>query len=324
MYNVSWPGWTVEKCIGKGSFGQVYEISRDIFGSTERSALKVITIPTNPQEIQNLRAQGFDDPSIAQHFRRCLEEISREYALMAEVKGHPNIVYCDDFRDIPRPDGLGWDIYIKMELLTPLFSVIPSHYSESLTVQLGLDICNALILCQKKGILHRDIKPENIFYSQAGSFKLGDFGIAKIGSRTSPGTAIGTYDYMAPEVYSNQPYGFSADLYSLGVLLYWCMNDRRIPFLPAASGIPSNEQKERAWKMRMSGTPLPPPMHGSPQLLQVVMKACAFNPADRYQSAVQMRQALQTISVAPLGLGEEPSPPPPEAGFFRSPNLNDL
>jgi len=310
--NIVWPGWRVVRCIGKGSFGQVYEINRDIFGRMERSALKVIPLPSDGREVERLRAQGYDWPSIAQYFRRCREDILREYSLMAEVKGHPNIVYCDDFRDIPRPDGIGWDIHIKMELLESLFQVMPSYYSEALTVQLGRGLARALALCEKKGILHRDIKPENIFYAQSGDFKLGDFGVAKLAGYTGFGTTIGTFDYMAPEVYGNRPYGSSADLYSLGLLLYWAMNNRRIPFLPKGSGIPAMEEKELAWKRRMDGEPIPLPAHGSPELTSIVMTACAHDPNDRYPSAAHMLQALQRIK-APAFV------PSPESHFHRAP-----
>ena len=310
----AWPGWRVSRCIGKGSFGQVYEVSRDIFGRVERSALKVIPLPADNREVEKLRSQGYSWESIAQYFSRCREDIAREYSLMAEVKGHPNIVYCDDFRDVPRPDGIGWDLYIKMELLQSLFAVMPDYYSEALVLQLGKSICSALALCEKKGILHRDIKPENIFFSPSGEFKLGDFGVAKLAGLVGLGTTIGTFDYMAPEVYHNRPYGPSADLYSLGVLLYWAMNGRRIPFLNGDAAIPTPAQKEQAWKLRMEAHPLPLPANGSPELVEIVMTACAHDPADRYPSAAHMLQALQRLK-APAFV------PAPESHFHPAPDL---
>lgn len=313
----AWPGWRVVRLIGTGSFGQVYEISRDIFGTPERSALKRIPLPADSREVEKLRSQGYSWDNIAQYFSRCREDIAREYSLMAEVKGHPNIVYCDDFRDVPRPDGIGWDIYIKMELLQSLFQVMPNYYSEALVVQLGKSIASALALCEKKGILHRDIKPENIFFSPSGEFKLGDFGVAKLSQRAGFGTTIGTFDYMAPEVYTNRPYGPTADLYSLGLLLYWAMNDRRIPFLPEG-GIPTTEDKELAWKRRMDGEAIPLPRYGSPELVQIVMTACAHDPVDRYPSAAHMLQALQRLRSTPFV-------PSPESHFHPAPSsLEDL
>ena len=86
---------------------------------------------------------------------------------------------------------------------------------------MGVDICKALELYQKYNIIHRDIKPENIFVSDNGDFKLGDFGIARTIEKTmSDLSKKGTYNYMAPEVYQGGEYGFSVDLYSLGIVLY--------------------------------------------------------------------------------------------------------
>ena len=321
--NVNWPGWQVDCLLGTGSFGSVYQISRDIFGATERSALKVIPIPADRSEVEKLRNQGYDSSSIARHFRDCVEGIAGEYAMMMRMKGHPNIVYCDDFRDVARGNEIGWDVYIKMELLTPLLQILPPYYSESMTVHLGKCICSALMLCHSMNILHRDIKPENVFYSAAGQFKLGDFGVAKIADRVAFGTRIGTYDYMAPEVYTNRPYGFASDQYAVGMLLYWAMNNWHVPFLGGLDRIPTDSEREIACNRRMSGEPLPPPLHGSQALVRVVMRACAYDPAFRYPSVAEMLADLQRIETAPF----RTEAPPPKKGWsdpFRAPSDTDL
>ena len=117
---VNWPGWEIVRKIGSGSFGSVYEIHREMFGDVEKAALKVISIPQNGDEVDELRNLGYDDASITTHFKGYLEDIVREYALMNKMKGNTNVVYCDDIRYIPNEDGIGWTIYIKMELLNPL------------------------------------------------------------------------------------------------------------------------------------------------------------------------------------------------------------
>ena len=160
---VIWPGWEVVRKIGSGSFGAVYEIQRDMFGDVEKAALKVIHIPQNRDEIQELRSLGYDDASITTHFKGYLEDIVREYSLMNKMKGHTNVVYCDDIRYEQASDGIGWDIFIKMELLTPLMNDLAAVSTEDRVVQLGRDLCNALVLCKERNIVHRDIKPQNIF-----------------------------------------------------------------------------------------------------------------------------------------------------------------
>lgn len=303
---VSWPGWEVVRTVGAGSFGTVYEIRREMFGRQESAALKVISIPSDDREIADLRREGYADDQLTEHFRSCLEDIAREYALMMEMKGHTNVVSCDDVRYVQHADGIGWDALIKMELLIPLNQVISVEYDESLVLRLGMDLCSALMLCERRKVLHRDIKPQNIFVSRDGDFKLGDFGVAKVAEKTSRGTKIGSFQFMSPEVYKNQPYGSSADLYSLGLVLYWAMNERRTPFLPPQPQIPRPSEEEDARQRRFSGEKIPDPRNGSSRLKQIVLKACAYDPRDRYESPEVMLQALRMVAAENPAVSRKP------------------
>lgn len=299
---ISWPGWETVELIGRGSFGAVYKIQKEIPGGTTDAALKVISIPQNESDIDVMRADGYDDESITSSFRSHLESIVAEYTLMQKMKGSANIVNCEDIRYIQHDDGFGWDIFIKMELLTPLTRALPTDVPEETVIAVAKDMCAALNLCKKYGIIHRDIKPQNIFVSANGDYKLGDFGIAKQVEKTMGGTVTGTLKYMAPEVYNNQPYGTTADIYSLGLVLYWLLNERRLPFLPLPPARLSTNMEEDAKMRRLSGDPLPPPAHGSEKLKKIVLKACAFHPMNRYRSAEDMLKDLN---------GDAPNPPPP-------------
>lgn len=260
--------------------------------------MKTISVPKEPGETQELLESGYDLYSINQRFRLDLEEIRKEYSMMALLKGNANVVYCDDICDEPNPDGVGWTLYIRMELLTPLTKALEDPCSEAQVVKVGMDICNALAACKRKNVIHRDIKPANIMVSEDGNYKLGDFGVAKTMEGTSGGTKTGTYNFMAPEVYNNRPYGHGADIYSLGMVLYWMLNKRTVPFLPLLPEIPTASQRESAKERRFSGEPLPAPVNGSPALQQVVLRACAFEPAQRYASPEEMYAALAALSLA--------------------------
>ena len=307
----SWPGWETVRLIGRGSFGSVYEIQRDVFGDIEKAALKVISIPQNASDIDELYSDGYDDESITSTFQSHLKSIVSEYSLMRKMNGCANVVNCDDIRYVQHDDGIGWDIFIKMELLTPLTKYLPEQIPEKMVEKVAKDICAALAVCKKHEIVHRDIKPQNIFVSDNGVFKLGDFGIAKTVEKTMGGTKIGTYKYMAPEVYNNQPYGTAADIYSLGLVLYWMLNERRMPFMPLPPEKLKAGMEDYARQRRFSGEQLPPPAHGSKKLKAIVMKACAYDPSQRYSSATEILKDLDWKELTAL-----PIPPETPANKF--------
>ena len=148
-----WPGWETVRLIGRGSFGAVYEIERDVFGHKEKAALKYISIPQNESDIEELLSDGYDEGSITSRFEGYLHDIVREYSTMADMKGCANIVYCDDVKYVQHDDGMGWDIFIKMELLTPLTKALGKTVPDEQVVRIGADICRALVLCKRHNII---------------------------------------------------------------------------------------------------------------------------------------------------------------------------
>jgi Protein kinase domain. len=290
--------WRLERLIGEGSYGRVFEAKREDFGQEYKAAIKIVTIPQNQSEVSSVRSEGMDEPSITAYFRTMVEDMVREFNLMAQLKGTANVVSYEDHAVLPHSDGVGWDITIRMELLTPLVQhAIDSSLSIAETVKLGIDLCRALELCQKFDIVHRDIKPENIFISALGDYKLGDFGIARTVEKTTSGLSKkGTYTYMAPEVYREDAYGLTVDIYSIGIVLYRMLNDNRAPFLPAYPDAISYKDRESALAKRMSGATIIPPKHASPELARIVLKSCSFDPKERYSSPTLMRQALENLA----------------------------
>ena len=290
-------GWNITRLLGEGSYGKVFEIERSEFGQTYRAALKVITVPQSSAEVRSVISEGMSVSQAEAYFHGIVEELMHEFSIMFKLKGTANIVSCEDLRVLEHPDGIGWDILIRMELLHPLLPYVYEHpMARRDIIRLGIDICKALELCQRYNIIHRDIKPENIFISDNGDYKLGDFGIARTIERTTSGLSKkGTYSYMAPEVYAGKEYGFSVDTYSLGLVLYRMLNKNRGPFLPQPPEAITFSSREQALARRMSGEPLPRPFYGEGRLGEIVLKACAFDPKDRYSSPQQLRQELEAI-----------------------------
>ncbi len=297
-----WPEWEAEPTpIGEGGNAVVYEIRREVFGDVERNALKVIRIPKSKEELEYLKVSGMDEKSLADTLYSQVSDIINEYKLMRSFWDNPNIVHCHDYRYIRHEDGFGGDIYIMMELLTPLTKALDTVCTEEQIIRFGIEICNALEACQSEKIIHRDIKPDNLFVSSKGVFKLGDFGIARVLERTTHASLAGTPSFMAPEVCRNESYGPTVDIYSLGIVMYWLLNERRLPFLPLPPAAFTAQMSEDARYRRISGEPLPAPKNGSAKLWAVVQKACDFQPRNRYQTALEMKNALEAIGKEPNG-----------------------
>ena len=292
---IPWKDWKIVHRLGGGGFGTVYEIERDFFGEEELAAMKVIRIPKEESDLDDDYNSGMTEEEVREKYTYIQNYFSKEYQLMLEFKGHSNIVNCHDFSVVPNPDGPGCALYIRMELLKPLKEVLKTEtFSEARIVQLGIDICRALEICERRDVIHRDIKPDNIMMSDFGNFKLGDFGIARTMEKTMSASMAGTDWYMAPEVAKKMKYGKSVDTYSLGLVLYWLLNDGRLPFVPEKDRI-SAKDMQAAYRLRMQGKEIPEPKRGSRKLKAVVLKALSFEREKRYRSGKEMLEALLEI-----------------------------
>ena len=293
-----WPDWKIVKYLGGGGYGKVYEIETTFFGIQEKAALKIVSRPKDESEIEEDDKNGYDHESIVAKYTEILQDYIQEYKLMKELQGQSNIVSCDDFALEKNPNGIGGKIYIRMELLTPLQKVTKERLlSEEEVIKLGKDICKALILCENRNIIHRDIKPDNVMISSFGDYKLGDFGVSKVMGHTTAGTMTGTEGYIAPEVLHMEKYGKEVDIYSLGIVMYWLLNNRRMPFIEATGKLTPSKVNEASLR-RYQGEKIPAPYKGSAELKQIVLKACEYRPKDRYTSAQGMYDALDSLKGA--------------------------
>lgn len=319
-----WPEWKIVNEIGSGAYGTVYKIRRVDASGVYFAALKVIIVSLknemtgisvglsgNKEQRETAErtealdtgditgnssnVTGFEPNTKRPDYTRFAEEVSKEISFMEKFKGNSNIVSYEDHRIVFDEGSQSWIVLIRMELLSSLTEYFASGTrGEMDVVRLGTDICNALYMCGKEGVLHRDVKPGNIFVSEFGNFKLGDFGIAFITHNTrTMREPIGTHDYMAPEVVRERMYNWTVDLYSLGIIMYRILNGGRAPFITKDGGPVSNQVLKEADARRLNGEPLPG-LPGVPKALErIVLKACSYMPQNRYQTAEEMRDELR-------------------------------
>jgi len=292
-----WPEWRIIEKIGEGSFGKVYKAIHEEHEVISYSAIKIISIPQTSSELNSLRLEGMTEKSVHSYYEKIMVDFVKEIKLMWQMKGNTNIVSVEDYKVIEKENSVGWDIYIRMELLTSFVEYASSaKFEESDVIKLGIDICSALEYCARKKIIHRDVKPENIFVSDFGDFKIGDFGIARELEKTKGSFSTkGTFNYMAPEIVRSQQYDASVDTYSLGLVLYKLLNNNRLPFIDTQKELIQYQERQDAINKRLNGESLPPPINASKEIAQVVLTACSYDPDNRYQTADAMKRALESL-----------------------------
>ena len=301
--------WQIREFLGSGSGGKsaVFRLVHTDSNSVE-SALKVVNLIEKRGSIESLSEARKAEYERAKQESKDFAE--REVLLMNKLQGRTNVVAYSDhtFVDWADETGFGCDLLIRMELLTDLRSEIEAErrFDQAEILKIGRDICTALVLCHGKNILHRDIKPENIFHNEDGNYKLGDFGVSRILSAapmSKASTSVCTPEYAAPEQLSGK-YDTRVDIYSLGLVLYELSNGNLLPFATSSYITDVEVQK------RMLGTPLPVPCNASESFADVILKACAFHPDDRYQTAEDFLAELNHLA----GFGSRPVKKVPPVG----------
>jgi serine/threonine-protein kinase len=235
--------------------------------------------------VKVLRHDLARDPSFQVRFRR--------EAQAAASLNHPAIVAVYDTGEDRTTTGA--TPYIVMEYVEgeTLRDVIrrEGHLSAERAMSLSADICGALDFSHRNGIVHRDVKPGNVMITPQGTVKVMDFGIARAVSdsaatMTSTAAVIGTAQYLSPEQARGESVDARSDVYSMGCLLYELVTGAP-PFSGDSPVAVAYQHVREDPRLPSSINPKIPP-----ELDAIVLKSMSKNPANRYQSAAEMRNDL--------------------------------
>jgi len=259
-------GYELKEEIGAGSFGAIHRAYQSAID--REVAVKVI------------RRRYANDPEFIRRFEDEAQTVAR--------LEHPFIVPLYDYwRD---PDGA----YLVMRYLRggSLLSALETNPWDIEKASQMLDqVASALSAAHHQGIIHRDIKPANILLDETGNAYLSDFGIAKVlgayRGLTAAGAVMGTPDYISPEQILNEQVGPQSDIYSLGAVLFETLTGEK-PYGDSSVANLIYKQLNDPFPLVNTSRPDLPP-----QIDQVIQKATAKRPADRFDDALEMAEAFR-------------------------------
>nr|WP_281063411.1 Stk1 family PASTA domain-containing Ser/Thr kinase [Lactobacillus colini] len=267
--------------LGEGGMANVY-LAEDII-LQRKVAVKVLRL-----DLQK-------DPQTIQRFQREAQSTSD--------LSHPNIVSILDvgsehnrhYLVMEYVDGPDLEEYIQKNKPIPFEKVI------SIMDQ----ILSAMNLAHRHNVIHRDLKPQNILMDKKGNIKIVDFGIAVAlnqSTMTQTNTAMGSVHYMSPEQARGSMATKQSDIYSLGIVLYELLMGK-VPFTGEnAVAVALKHFQEKTPSLKAQNPKIPQALEN------VVLKATAKSPHDRYNSVLEMKQDLDT-SLDPDRRGELPFNP---------------
>lgn len=291
--------WQVDELIGSGTYGNVYKAHKYIGSHITYAAIRHIVIPEPEKYKEKLISNRNNTEQTDKYFIKLYEDLLNQIRIMDELEGKSvNIVTYRNHEAIEHHNPAGYEIFIEMEYLKPLCNYcIEKNITAGEALKMGMDIASALEVSDSKDIMHHNIKESNIFIDSDGNFKLGDFAPASILQESSKARSyLETAFYKAPEAAAPfSEYKKTADIYSLGIILYRMFNNGRMPFLPYYPEQYDYDDEIDAMARKLRCEALPPPRCATEEIAEIILKACAPKPEERYETAGDMKAAIKLL-----------------------------
>ena len=253
--------------------------------------LKHISVPESQKQVDALKFTGAaeTDEDAQKYYEQVVAEYQQELETMESLAESPNLEAFRSYQIEPKEDAIGFDVYLLAEHRKTLADYLADNAMTHLcAVNLAMDLANALGDLREAGLIHRDVRPTNVYLNPQGHFVLGDLGLARIEGLkycSMPESMLSSYS--APELFDLVgTLQETDDIYSVGLILYRIYNGNHGPFEDEKTSA------KAADKRRVTGETLPAPMYADYEMATIILKACAFDPDDRYQTPADLKEAL--------------------------------
>ena len=254
--------------------------------------LKHISIPASAEQVQALLLTGAyaSEAEAAEYYRKEAEALVKEAEDRKKLLDCPYILPFLGVQMEPKEEGVGYEVYAVLPKRNSLKDYLEQNAISHLRgINMGIDLCVALSALREEGFVHGNLKPGNVYFSDTGRFLLGDFGLISTDDMQYA-VLPEQYrsSYTAPEL-RNFIGGLNTtvDIYSLGMILYRIYNGNHAPFEDEQTNAKAADTR------RLEGEALPAPLYADYELAEIIQKACAHKPEDRYQTPDEMRVALE-------------------------------
>ena len=270
--------------------------------------LRIFTIPENQRQLDALVFSGAvtDRAEALRYYTDQLIELRRELETIKHLGEYDGIQAQIGYQIEELPDESGFEVYVLSNYLPTLNQHLSlNHITKLEALNLSLDLCDALFTIHENGQLVKNISPDNILITPNNRFVLANLSLAELDRLDYHSIAASELSaYSAPELYGIVPsFQPNSDLYSLGMVLYYIFNGSHNAF------VDERTTQAAATKRRLDGEELPVPLFADYELSEILLKACAFDPAERYQAADELKQAL-VLYMQRNPVSDEPILPP--------------
>ncbi len=296
-----WVGWKVVGQIGEPK-EKLYQVVNEQNNIKEYATVKIVSVNKESDIWISLVQKGLIDNVIESYLQDIIKNFTDRLNQMKALSASNNIIKILDYRLVNSDIGVGWDIFILLEMAIPLkVYVLNRNLTEADVAKFGVDICNALEIYEKNNTTYPYISLESVYISSSGEYKIGDFSVPadtrKINNIYTDSKAL---DYIAPEVIRGESNNCASSIYSLGLLMYEFMNGNRLPFVETYQNAGVVERKA-AQERRIRGEYFAPPVNASKDMSEIIMTACSFEPGKRFITATALKRALLSVSQAMFG-----------------------